>query len=413
MANGLGLTVRVLFVSPYIPSLVRIRPYQWIRTLHRLGHQVHLMAVRPPEDRWLTDVPVRDWCAAVDVFPLERSATLRNAVAALPRGVPLQAAYSHHPVAEAAIAEAARQCDVVHVEHLRGVVLADAVRDTPRVLDAVDSIASLFEQARTRATSWKHRLMASADVDRTRRYEGQLTERFERVVVSSIRDATAFESLSAAAATSRIVTIPNGVDAEYWSVKAAPTKPQTVLFSGKMSYHANETAALRLVRRIMPLVWNTLPDTRVVLAGLDPGPSVRALANDTRVTVSGYEPDLRPRFAAASVVVAALEYGVGIQNKVLEAMSAGVPVVASRAACDGIDAVDGVDLLAGDSDQQLAAQSVALLTNAERRSLLAANGRRYVESHHDWLTLGRRLVSVYDDACASVPAASRCTGVSA
>lgn len=404
--------MRVLFVSPYVPSLVRIRPYQWIRTLHRLGHAVHLIAVRPPEDRWLSDVPVREWCASVSVFPLERSATLRNALTAVPRGLPLQAAYSHHPAAEAAIADAARHCDVVHVEHLRGVVLADAVRDTPRVLDAVDSIAVLFEQARTRATSWKHRLMASADVGRTRRFEGRFAGRFSRVIVSSARDASAFKTLSPNA-SDRIVTIPNGVDADYWTPMNDRSSAVTILFSGKMSYHANETAAVRLVRRIMPLVWNTRPDIKVMLAGLDPGPAVQALAADSRVTITGYEPDLRPRFAAATIVVAPLEYGVGIQNKVLEAMAAGVPVVASRAACEGISAADGRDLLSGDTDEQLAAHAVGLLSAETRRTALAANGRRYVSNHHDWLTLGRRLVSVYGDACADASLVACHAGVSA
>lgn len=404
--------MRVLFVSPYIPSLVRIRPYQWIRTLHRLGHSVHLIAVRPPEDRWLTSVPVQEWCASVTLFPLDRGSTLRNAVAAVPRGVPLQAAYSHHPVAEAAVAAAARECDVVHVEHLRGVVLADAVRDTPRVLDAVDSIASLFEQARTRAASWKHRLMASADVGRTRRYEGKLADRFDRVIVSSPRDASAFQALSQPAAADRIVTIPNGVDTEYWQPAAVAStySPPTILFSGKMSYHANETAAVRLVQRVMPLVWRELPNVNVVLAGLDPGPAVQALAADSRVTVTGYEPDLRPRFAAASLVVAPLEYGVGIQNKVLEAMSAGLPVVASRVACEGIDAVDGQDLLAADTDQQLAAHTIGVLVRPALRSQLAAHGRRYVTVNHDWVTLGRRLVSAYQDACAGTGHAEHRTG---
>lgn len=409
----MGLAMRILFVSPYVPSLVRVRPYHWIRTLHRLGHSVHLIAVRPPEDRWLTDVPVREWCASVKVFPLERTATLRNALTAMPRGVPLQAAYSHHPAAEAAIADAARHCDVVHVEHLRGVVLADSVRDTPRVLDAVDSIAVLFEHARTRANSWKHRLMASADVGRTRRFEGQFVNRFARVVVSSARDAAAFKALSSRNAADRIVAIPNGVDSDYWTLTRDRSSAPTILFSGKMSYHANETAALRLVRRIMPIVWQTLPNINVMLAGLDPGQEVRALAADPRVTITGYESDLRPRFAAATIVVAPLEYGVGIQNKVLEAMAAGVPVVASSAACEGITAAIGRDLLAGDSDEQLAAHVVALLSDEPRRTALAANGRRYVTASHDWLALGRRLVCVYGDACADASLVACRAGVSA
>src|SRR4051794_2259512 len=111
--------MRVLFVSPYIPSPVRVRPYQWIRALKRHGQRVRLVALQPPEDRWVSGVPVEDCCEHVEVFPLGRLQTLYNAAAAVPRELPLQAAYSLHPDAERYIAKEARTCDVVHVEHLR------------------------------------------------------------------------------------------------------------------------------------------------------------------------------------------------------------------------------------------------------------------------------------------------------
>ena len=392
--------MRVLFVSPYIPSPVRVRPYQWIRALARHGQRVRLVALQPPEDRWLAEPPVADCCEQVTVFPLSRFQTLRNAAAAVPRRLPLQAAYSLHPEAERYIAAEARNCDVVHVEHLRGALLSRRVEDVPCVIDAVDSISSLFAQAAREAPSWRQRLLARADLARTRRFEAAVPARFERSLVSSNRDAEAFRQLAGGRSAGRVVSLPNGVDLDYFHPASSSPEPETILFTGKISYHANEAAVLQLAQRIMPLVWQHRPNAKLVIAGKDPSEAVRLLSRDRRITVTGFVDDLRPFFWSATVVVAPLVYGTGIQNKVLEAMACSVPVVASRAACEGIGAPRGQALLVGVDPREMAAHAVALLRDPRLRADLAACGRHYVELHHDWHQLGRRLIDVYEDARA-------------
>ena len=126
--------MRVLFVSPYVPSQIRVRPYQWIRALTGLGCHVHLVALQPPDDRGLVDLDIRHSCAAAEFFPLTRARTLWNGARATATRVPLQAAYSRHPVAEARILALAAggTFDVVHIEHLRGSLLAPSPCPLPR-----------------------------------------------------------------------------------------------------------------------------------------------------------------------------------------------------------------------------------------------------------------------------------------
>jgi glycosyltransferase involved in cell wall biosynthesis len=356
------------------------------------------VALQPPEDQWVTAPPNADCCEQVTVFPLSRTRTLWNAAGAISRDIPLQAAYSLHPAAERYIASEARQCDVVHVEHLRGSLLARRVQDTPCVIDAVDSITSLFEQAARQAPFWRQRLMARLDLGRTRRFEAGLSMRFERTLVSSPRDATVFTTLAHGQAARRVVALPNGVDLDYFHPLPSSPEPETVLFSGKISYHANEAAVLELAHRIMPLVWRERPNAQLVIAGKDPSQAVSRLSGDPRITVTGFVEDLRPFFWSATVVVAPLIYGTGIQNKVLEAMACGVPVVASSAACAGIGAPPGRALLVGSGAPEIASHVVALFRAPARRTELAVAGRRYVQMQHDWHQLGRRLIDVYEDA---------------
>jgi glycosyltransferase involved in cell wall biosynthesis len=335
------------------------------------------------------------------VFPISRLQTLRNAMSVLPRDLPLQAAYSLHADAQRFIAaEASRGCDVVHVEHLRGSLLTSDVRDVPCVIDAVDSITALFEQTARHAPSWQHRIVARADLARTRKFEAEVPARFARSIVTSDRDASAFQALCGSTFADRVVTLPNGVDLDHFHPSPARPEPATILFTGKMSYHANEAAALRLGRAIMPRVWREQPNARLVIAGKDPTPAVQALGQDRRVTVTGFVSDLRPSFWSATVVAAPLVYGTGIQNKVLEAMACGVPVVASPTACEGISAVAERDLVIGTDDRTFAAHLVTLLRADSTRTDLAAAGRRYVTKNHNWDDIAKRLVGVYADALA-------------
>jgi glycosyltransferase involved in cell wall biosynthesis len=392
--------MRLLFVSPYVPSPVRVRPYQWIRALARQGVRVRLIALRPPEDAWVHEPAVADACERMTVFPLTRMRTLANAASAMPRGLPLQAAYSLHPDAERQIAGEARECDVVHIEHLRGALLARRVRGVPCVIDAVDSIASLFAQAAAQAPSWRQRWLARAELAPTRRFEATFPRRFARCVVSSARDAEAFRSLSGDDGT-RVTAISNGVDLDYFRPSPVARAGEHVLFTGKLSYHANEAAAIQLATRIMPLVWRERPQARLVLAGKDPSAALRRLARDPRIVVTGYVEDLRPCFWSSTVMVAPIVYGAGIQNKVLEAMACQVPVVASRTACAGLEPASARALLAADDVAEFAAQTVWLLSNPALRDEVGRAGRLYVERYHDWNRLVSRLIDVYEDVRAA------------
>ena len=123
--------MRLLFLSPYVPSRIRVRPYYWIRTLAELGVDIHLVALTPPDDSTSCADGVRSYCSAVDLFPLSRARTLVNAVRALPSPrTPLQLAYSRCTDAERHVAALTARgiFDVVHIEQRAGRVIEFAAR---------------------------------------------------------------------------------------------------------------------------------------------------------------------------------------------------------------------------------------------------------------------------------------------
>ncbi|MBU0704886.1 MAG: glycosyltransferase, partial [Chloroflexi bacterium] len=216
--------MKILYVTPYVPSRIRTRPYNLIRALVGLGHRVTLLTaagISPEEQEQANEL--RDWGVQVQVFPVSLARSLSNCLLALPTREPLQAVYSYHPEMERRLTELLREesFDVAHIEHLRAARLVRAVGDVPVVFDSVDCISLLFEQAAQSGAQLRSRLMTAVDLARTRRYEAQLLTRYDQVVVTSRRDKEALEGLARRylppdARPATITVVTNGVDLEYF-----------------------------------------------------------------------------------------------------------------------------------------------------------------------------------------------------
>jgi glycosyltransferase involved in cell wall biosynthesis len=238
--------VKLIYVTPYVPSRIRTRPYNLIRALTHLGHQVTLLtaAGTSPEEEEHAD-ELRNWGVRVEVFPVPLTRSLRNCLKALPTREPLQAVYAYHPAMERRLDELLQKekFDVVHIEHLRAARLVRAVEGTPTVYDSVDCISLLFEQAAQRGAQMRSRLMTALDLARTRRYEARLLTQYDQVVVTSQRDKDALKELAhrylpPETRLAPVTVVTNGVDLEYFQPKekSRPRDSRTVVFSGKMSY---------------------------------------------------------------------------------------------------------------------------------------------------------------------------------
>ncbi len=397
--------LRILFISPYLPSLIRVRPYNFIKFLAERGHRVTLLALEPPQEETSGLASLYQWCQQVQTIQLPRWRTLWNGMQATPGQTPFQAAYSRSPQMDALIRRIQAQTifDVAHVEHLRGAELARAVNGTPVVFDSVDSITLLFERVLQAGPTWHSRLLAHLDLARTRRYEGSLLERFRRVLVTSPHDRDMLVQLATRPDdTSRLVVLPNGVDLDYFKPMDLPRDPATLVFTGKMSYHANVAAALDLATQVMPLVWQRLPEARLAIVGKDPTAKLLALTADSRITVTGTVSDIRPYLAQATIAISPMRYGVGIQNKVLEAMAMATPVISTSQAVSALQVQHDREVAVADTPEAMAQAIVTMLTNEAQRERIGQASRRYVEIHHDWRVVATHLEAVYREAIGAV-----------
>ena len=393
--------MRILYITPYIPSLIRVRSYNLIKYLSRLGHLVTVLSLQPTGQEERDADELRRCCHRVETVKLTKQQSLLNCFKALPTMTPLQAAYCHSPAMQSLIRQVLEeeQFDIVHVEHLRGAHFGTAVAGVPKVYDSVDCISLLFEKVLHAAPSLASRLIAWLDLGRTRRYEGRLISQYDKVLVTSPQDKEALLKLGGHShmqdREEKIAVLPNGVDLKYFAFANGNRAPETLVFSGKMSYHANVAAVSYLAQEVMPLIWARRPGVKLEIVGNNPPQAMCALAKDGRVRVTGFVPDLRPYLARATVSVSPMLYSVGIQNKVLEAMAMGTPVVASRQACSALTVQDGTHLLVADDPATFAERVLRLLDDVAIRREIAMNGRNYVEERHDWRTIAHNLEHIY------------------
>ena len=182
---------------------------------------------------------------------------------------------------------------------------------------------------------------------RLRQVECQLAQTCDKLLVVSEAERELFRSFCH---TSRIAAIGNGVDSHYFAPSLRTTvDAHACVFVGVMNYKPNADAAIWFAEQVFPRVRERYPAAAFRIVGKSPTADVQALANNPGIEVTGSVPDVRPFLHRSTCAVVPLQIARGVQNKVLEAMACGRPVICSPAPLKGLDAEPGLHVLQADS----------------------------------------------------------------
>jgi glycosyltransferase involved in cell wall biosynthesis len=298
---------------------------------------------------------------------------------------------------EASIRDATRAnaIDVVHVRQLPVAAYRRAFARIPALLELVDS--ETLGASRAFDGSLRTRIRRTA----ARLIERALVKPYEVVTTVAEADASAVRALVPGV---RVEVVPNGVDATVFD-PAAPglsmaSDPDLVVYVGAMSFPPNVAAVEWFARAVFPALRARRPGVRFAIVGRDPAPSVRALAAEPGVEVTGTVDDVRPWLARAAVVVCPMISGSGIKNKLLEALAMARPVVATSLAVEGMALVHGRDLLIADTVPETADAVAELMRDPERAAMLGRNGRATVRAHYTWEAAAARYEELWRDLAA-------------
>lgn len=395
--------MRIAYIVPYVPNRIRTRPYNLINQLASLGHEVAIFTLGSSNADLIDAQSLTGHCREVHYYAQPVWRSLLNSAAALPSKKPLQSVYSWQPAMARQIADRAsrNEFDIIHIEHLRGsrfgLFLKSRLPDMPVVWDSVDCISHLFQQAAKQSRSLFGKFMTRIELSRTRRAEGDLALRFDRVLVTAPPDRNALlELVPPGKSSSEISVLPNGVDLKYFHPNTELQRdPETIVFSGKMSYHANISMAKYLVEEIMPRIWKFRPAARLYIVGKDPAPAIKKMTQNPLISVTGTVDDIRPFLWRATVAVAPMLYGAGIQNKILEAMATGTPVVTTCQALSALQAQPGKDLFVSDDPDGFAQAVLQLIADRGLQQKTGDASVTYTRTFHSWDSIGSQLVNIY------------------
>ena len=229
--------------------------------------------------------------------------------------------------------------DAIHVQHIRMAQYAIAYKQYFRILDLPDAFSLYWQRRKEVPRSFLSKWLDNIESKRVINYEKYVLNEFDLNLVCSREDQ---EFLIQTHKVGNIELLPNGVDTQQFKPgKHDYSHNEILLFTGNMDYDPNVDAVLYFVDEILPIILKSFPKVKFLIAGQRPIDKVRELDNGNNILVTGFIPDLSETYNSASVVVAPLRFGAGTQNKVLEAMSMGIPVVCSNIGFEGLGIDDG------------------------------------------------------------------------
>lgn len=365
------------------------RAYHQLRELGR-RHDITLLALLDREPSAAARAEVEGWGVRVQVVAVGRLGAipaLLRAVCGDPR--PLQTLLYRRPAAQAIVRELMhrQRYDLVHAQLVRTAAYLPAGPTPPAVVDFVDALSANM-QRRAARSHWAVRWLPAWEARRLSAFERALLARAAACVAVSAEDAR----LIGAGA---VRVVPNGVDGRRFAFVAGDRPAPRLVFGGNLGYFPNVDAAGWLAEEILPLVRRAVPDAELTLVGARPSRAVRALARLPGVQVLADVPDMAAELAAGQVAVLPMRAGTGLQNKVLEAMAVGTPVVATGRAVAALGVTAGTHLLVADSAGDLAAAAVGLLRDPARRRTMAIAARELVESRYLWAEAAAELETIW------------------
>ncbi len=230
------------------------------------------------------------------------------------------------------------------------------------------------------------------------RREGRLLKAFEKRVATfadhsifvSDAEAELFRQRSGLD-DQKVKAVGNGIDLDFYDPAKVgavdlPHEGPLIIFTGQMDYRPNVEAVVSFAKEAMPEILNQHPDAQFAIVGRAPTADVIRLDGSNKTMVMGSVDDIRSWLKAADIVVAPLRIARGIQNKVLEAMAMGKPVVASAAAAQGIEAINGKHFCVADDVQHEAMLVCDLLLNPEKAQALGEGACALIHSNYSWKT---------------------------
>ncbi|NVO03245.1 MAG: glycosyltransferase [Bacteroidetes bacterium] len=358
----------------------KLRAYHHIKELSKYN-EIHLCALsnfKIPEENIQQLSP---FCKTIEVIRYTKWSLFINLVLAFFNGNPFQVGLFYSKKAQRKIDEIILSVKPDHI-YCQLIRVTEFVknRNIPKTLDYQD-ILSKNVWRRIGISSFYMKPVLKSEYKRLLKYEEEIFHFFNNKIIISYPD----RDLIPHPEKEKIHVVPNGVNTEYY-LPIESEKEFDLVFTGNMSYSPNVNSVEFLVKQILPIVWKTNPNIKLLISGANPAQKVLALQSE-KVIVSGWVDDMRTSYAKSKIFIAPMQIGTGLQNKLLEAMAMRMPCISSRLANSALGAKDKEEILIGENESDYANHILFLLNNPIEAKKIAENAQRFVKDNFNWEAL--------------------------
>lgn len=360
----------------------RLRIYYICKELSRF-YKLHLLSLCESSLEMEMTIPADGVFEVVDRIYLPKWKSYLNCFMAIFSKTPLQVAYYKSDKFENLLKTLIVDCDGIFAHLIR---TGDYVRNVnlPKFLEMTDAISLNYQRIKSKKITNFRSLIFSFEANRLNKYEKNIVNNFDySFLVSEVDRRYLFNnSLNN---LSKVILATNGVDLNRFTYKFNPSGKQ-IIFIGNMTSLQNINAALYFASEILPVIRMRIPSAEFLIVGRIKDVDRLKLMGFTGVAVTGEVSDISSAIADGGVGIAPIQIGAGVQNKVLEYMAIGLPVVSTSIGLEGINARNDVDLFVADTPTDFSEKVITLLENRVLAEEFAFSAFNNVISKLDWGT---------------------------
>lgn len=389
--------MKILFLTsrfPYPPFRGdKLRVFNLIKELSK-DHEIVVASFADPEDGKYY-AGLKEYAARVEPVRHSKWLAYLNMAIHVFSKIPFQVYYYQSSNMRRAVAWLIDQekPDIIHSHLIRMAPYALEYPDIPKVLDICDSMTLNYE----RFLAYRQDHLSpffKIEKSRTAAYEATVPQQFDSSLVISQHDKDFVASLGGGA---RLDIVPNGVDFKTFKSFRGKKVPHRIAFMGTMNYFPNVDAMKWFAGDVLPLIQRTIKDAELYIVGNSPSPEIEKLGEQKAITVTGFVDEVKPYVGPAAVFVCPIRAATGLNNKVIEAMAMGLPVVATPEACEGIGITDGEDIILASTPMDFAEAVIRLMEDTAEAKRIGKAGQALVKKTYTWQNAGNALRKVYKE----------------
>ena len=385
--------MKILFLAnriPYPPYRGdKLKIFNLARRL-QAHHELYLITFAQNKDEYNYLPELKKVFKEVHLIYLPKWRSALNCLQGIFSNTPFQVLYFQSAQMQKQLHQllALHQFDAIHVQHLRMSPYLANQTNLPRILDLPDAFSLYWERRKTIPRGFITRIFESVEQKRVLAFE-KIMDKYNLALVCSAED---LQYLKSNHQHSNIKLLPNGIDLTTFSARNHDySHNHTVLFTGNMDYAPNVDAVTYFCAAIWPLIKAKHPQAKFIIAGQRPVKTVAQLANGNDIVVTGFVKDLASMYNQASVVVAPLRFGAGTQNKVIEAMAMGIPVVCTHIGFAGLGIQSGEGVIMCKDSLDFVNEVCELLQSQQKRTLVGHKGNAIAKEKFDWDIIVKQL----------------------